>query len=120
MEQMSFNTAQMADNRIATERLRAGFSVSELTFEVNRRLPRPLRVSGETMRKYEKGAFPKAGANPVLVAAIADALDVPVRKIDSGAEAQLDEVLALFRHSRERSERLSGAESDGRDNDRGE
>jgi len=74
-----------------------GLSVSELTFEVNTRLPRSMRVSDETLRKWTFGAVPKKGPNPILVAAVADALNVSVNQLDQGIAADLAKVADLLK-----------------------
>jgi len=73
----------------------AGISTSELTFLVNQQLPRPLRISDETMRKWEHGMMPKMGANPAVMAAIAVALDVPIADLDPEVEGQLAQIRVI-------------------------
>lgn len=81
-----------------------GYSVHELTFEVDTKLPRSLRVTDETIRKYEVGGGPKV-ADPIIVGAIAEALDVSIDDLDPEIAEDQARIATLLSRCADRVER---------------
>lgn len=58
------------------------FTLREMTEEVNALLPKHLRISQETVRKYEQNEYPRSGPNAIVLSAMAratgnDVTDLP-------------------------------------------
>lgn len=58
------------------------WSIARLKIELTRRLPEPLWVSDETLRRYEIDWYPIEKADPVLLTALADIYGVELGVID--------------------------------------
>ena len=90
--------------RIAKARNEAGLSTQQLSYMVNNRVPKPLQLSEETLRKYEHGKVPQLGPSPVIIGAIAAILKMPLKGLDvppawpddKTVEEQLAQICAIY------------------------
>jgi hypothetical protein len=79
-------------------------STLDLTIDVDTKLPRSLRVTDETIRKYEVGVGRRI-PDPILVGAIAESLDVSVDELDPSIAEQQEIVASLLARCAERVRR---------------
>lgn len=81
--------------RLRRERERNGLSLLDAMTEVRRLLPRPLWVTHETLRRYEKGLVPEEKADPVLLEALAIAYGVRLEELSPAADAAFERLIDL-------------------------
>jgi len=81
--------------RLKIAREAAGMSLLDAMTEVRGRLPRPMWVTHETIRRYEQGIMPEDRADPLLVGALAITYKVPVGWLSPAADDQLRDIFEL-------------------------
>jgi transcriptional regulator with XRE-family HTH domain len=85
-----------AGTAIRKRRTKAGLSIEELTYALRDLLPPSHRVTKETIRQYEVGIIPEESINPVVLEALAQVLECPVKDLSPFAVPSIDQLKALF------------------------
>lgn len=84
--------------RIRAHRKAQQRSLFDFTLAVREYLPPVSRVTDETIRRYEKDMIDEDRADPILIAAIAAALDLEVSEISPSAAASIPALRSLLEH----------------------
>ena len=88
--------------KIRATREEQRLSMNDLAIEIADMLPRRCRVTGETIRHYELGEGGGAkGPDPVILAAIAVALDVPLDELAPEVAEEAAMVMAVIARATE-------------------
>ncbi len=81
---------------IKKRRTELGWERSQLRVEIGERLPRSMSVSDDAIGRLEHGLPTRISHNPVVLAAIADALGLPLRELDPAASTEIVQLVDLL------------------------
>jgi transcriptional regulator with XRE-family HTH domain len=82
--------------RLHKARTSKKMSYNELSFQARTLLPRHRKLTGEAIRLYEIGTVPEDRVDPVVVAAIAIALEVNIKDLSPLVASDLVTIGDLF------------------------
>ena len=80
-------------------RAAADLTIEEVAAKASALLPPTRPIGRETVRRYERGAFPAAGPDPVALAAIAIACGRRIAELPEDAKTDVELVSQLLRKS---------------------
>lgn len=85
--------------RLHEARVARKMSFNELSFHTRSLLPRQRKITGEAIRLYETGAVPEDRVDPIVVAAVAVALDVKLSYLSPLVASDLVVIEEIFSRS---------------------